>query len=54
VTKIHWPLSDPAKATGTEDEIMAVFRATRDEVKVRVAGLLQEIRSQHSASGGAR
>ena len=32
VKKIHWPLSDPAKASGTEDEIMAEFRATRDEV----------------------
>ena len=32
VTKIHWPLNDPAKATGTEEEILRVFRATRDEV----------------------
>jgi arsenate reductase len=40
VTKIHWPLSDPAKATGTEEEIMVQFRATRDDVKARVAGLL--------------
>ena len=44
VKKIHWPLSDPAKAAGTEDEIMAVFRATRDEVKGRVAELIEEIR----------
>jgi arsenate reductase (thioredoxin) len=40
--KIHWPLSDPAKATGTEDEILRQFRATRDEVKNRVLGLLGE------------
>jgi len=38
--KIHWPLTDPAKATGTEDEILAQFRATRDEVRRRVAELL--------------
>jgi arsenate reductase len=44
VKKIHWPLSDPAKAAGTEDEIMAVFRTTRDEVKDRVAELIEEIR----------
>ena len=46
VKKIHWPLSDPAKATGTEDEIMAQFRATRDEVRRRVADLIQSLGSQ--------
>ncbi|HMB59222.1 MAG TPA: arsenate reductase (thioredoxin) [Xanthomonadales bacterium] len=40
--KIHWPLSDPAKATGSEEEIMDQFRATRDEVRERVWNLLQE------------
>jgi arsenate reductase (thioredoxin) len=35
-------LSDPAKATGTEDEILRRFRATRDEVKHRVQDLLRE------------
>lgn len=41
--KTHWPLSDPARATGNESEIMGVFRATRDEVKVRVAALLENL-----------
>jgi arsenate reductase (thioredoxin) len=41
--KIHWPLSDPAKATGTEDEILRQFRVTRDEVKRRVQALLREL-----------
>jgi len=41
--KTHWPLADPAKATGTEDEIMAEFRATRDEVERRVRKLLAEL-----------
>ena len=40
VQKKHWPLEDPAKATGTEDEIMAKFRATRDEVRNRAEGLI--------------
>jgi len=39
----HWPLNDPAKATGTEDEVMSVFRATRDEVRTRVAALLENL-----------
>jgi len=43
VKKIHWPLSDPAKATGREDEIMAEFRATRDEVRTRVSDLLESL-----------
>lgn len=40
VKKVHWPLSDPAKATGNEDEIMNEFRVTRDEVEQRVSKLL--------------
>jgi len=46
VNKIHWPLTDPAKATGTEEEIMAQFRATRDEVRRRVAGLIASLGAQ--------
>ena len=38
--KHHWPLTDPARATGTEDEVMAQFRATRDEIEARVRDLL--------------
>jgi arsenate reductase (thioredoxin) len=29
----HWPFDDPAHAVGTEEEIMAVFRRVRDEIK---------------------
>jgi len=46
VKKIHWPLSDPAKATGSEDQIMAQFRATRDEVRRRVVDLLAGLNLQ--------
>ena len=38
--KEHWPLSDPARAEGTDDEIMAVFRASRDDIRRRVVDLL--------------
>lgn len=40
VRKTHWPLSDPAKASGTEEAIMQEFRATRNEVERRVQDLL--------------
>ena len=43
VRKIHWPLTDPARATGSEEEIMAEFRATRDEVQRRVRDLLTNL-----------
>jgi arsenate reductase len=54
VKKIHWPLSDPAKAKGTEDEIMAQFRATRDEVKARVGALLDDLRDRRATGENAR
>lgn len=38
--KKHWPLEDPAKATGTEKEITAKFREVRNEVKKRTQDLL--------------
>ncbi|HFE31875.1 MAG TPA: arsenate reductase (thioredoxin) [Gammaproteobacteria bacterium] len=41
--KIHWPLEDPARATGTEEEIMAVFRASRDDIRRRVAALIDDL-----------
>jgi len=47
--KMHWPLQDPAKATGTEDEIMQQFRATREEVKRRVGDLINEIQRKGAA-----
>lgn len=48
--KEHWPLSDPAKASGTEEEIMAVFRATRDEVEGRVRNLIERLRTEEKAT----
>ena len=48
--KEHWPLPDPAKATGTEDEIMAVFRASRDDIRRRVAGLLERLTKDSPSS----
>lgn len=41
--KLHWPLDDPARAEGSEAEIMRVFRESRDEIKNRVKDLLQQL-----------
>ena len=46
ITKLHWPLTDPAKATGSEADIMGEFRATRDDIERRVSELLGQIESR--------
>lgn len=33
VNRHHWPFDDPAHATGTEAEQLAVFRRVRDEIR---------------------
>jgi arsenate reductase len=33
VNRHHWPFDDPAKATGTAEEITAEFRRVRDEIR---------------------
>ena len=34
VNRYHWGFDDPAHATGTDEEKLAVFRRVRDEVKM--------------------
>jgi arsenate reductase (thioredoxin) len=42
VVKWHWGFDDPAKAVGTEDEIMNQFRDVRDAIKGRIELFLQQ------------
>lgn len=42
VTKWHWGFDDPAKATGSEEEIMETFRDVRDSIKRRIESFIQE------------
>ena len=39
-SKLHWPLDDPAKAVGSEEEIMRQFRISRDDIERRVLDIL--------------
>jgi arsenate reductase len=52
VNRHHWGFDDPAHATGTEEEQMAVFRRVRDEIRrvieAYAAGRLAESRRQLS------
>lgn len=41
----HWPIDDPAQATGSEAEVLAAFRDARDEIKDQLFGLVNELRS---------
>jgi arsenate reductase len=41
--KLHWPLDDPAKAQGSEEQVMQVFRASRDDIRQRVQALLDDL-----------
>lgn len=43
VTREHWPLPDPAQATGTPEQQLAVFRAVRDEIRQRVVALARQL-----------
>jgi len=43
VRRVHWPLDDPARATGSEAEVMATFRRSRDDIRARVQALLDEL-----------
>ena len=43
--KHHWPFDDPAKATGSEEEIRAEFRRVRDEIRAKFEAYAEEIRS---------
>ena len=43
--KHHWPFDDPAKVTGSEEEIRAVFRRVRDEIRAKFEAYAAEIPS---------
>jgi arsenate reductase (thioredoxin) len=42
VRRRHWSLEDPSKATGTEEEQLAVYRRVRDELRSRIEHELLE------------
>jgi arsenate reductase len=44
--KVHHAFRDPARAQGTDDEVMAVFREVRDEIREFVEGLPELLESK--------
>jgi arsenate reductase len=41
--RLHWSFPDPSRATGSEAEQLAVFRAVRDAIKRRLDAWLREV-----------
>ncbi|HET6369684.1 MAG TPA: arsenate reductase ArsC [Nitrospiria bacterium] len=44
IRREHWPLEDPARAVGSEEERREAFRKTRDRLRERIIDLLEEFR----------
>jgi arsenate reductase (thioredoxin) len=40
-TRLHWGFADPAKVTGSEDEVAAKFREIRDAIRNKVEEFLR-------------
>jgi arsenate reductase len=49
--KEHWPLDDPARATGGESEIKAVFRSSDEEIRARVTDLISRLEGACNEGG---
>lgn len=46
IRKEHWSLHDPAKAKGSEEDIMVVFRESRDDIRRRVEDLMRRLQEE--------
>ena len=57
IKRLHWSIKDPAKAVGTEEDVMNEFRRVRDEIKRKFVNFIEDIadsawlKSQKSHSG---
>lgn len=50
VNRYHWPFDDPAHATGSEAEKLAVFRRVRDEIRSKFEAYAAGRRDQAACS----
>ena len=40
--RLHWPFDDPAKAVGSESEVLDEFRRVRDQIEQKIVAWLSE------------
>lgn len=52
--RLHWSLPDPSRATGTEEEQLAVYREVRDELRRRIEAELLTHASEERATSTDR
>jgi arsenate reductase len=45
VKRIHWPLPDPSNSEYSSDEQLKLFRNVRDDLKDKIQGLRNEVKS---------
>ncbi|MDI6604725.1 MAG: arsenate reductase (thioredoxin) [Thermoanaerobacteraceae bacterium] len=48
IQSMHWDLDDPARATGTEEEVLNKFRTTRDIIGEKVKKLIEDIKNHRT------
>ena len=53
VNRYHWGFDDPAKAQGTDEDQLAVFRRVRDEIQRIFEAYAAGRRDQHKAAEAA-
>lgn len=53
VNRYHWGFDDPAHATGTEEEQLAVFRRVRDEIRLVFEAYAAGYREAFTSAGTA-
>lgn len=46
IKRLHWPVDDPVRAIGAEEEIMREFRRARDELRGKIGRLIRDIKQQ--------
>ncbi len=49
--RLHLPLTDPAKYRGSDEEILAEFRITRDKIRQRVEYVLSQLAEKNVVNG---
>ncbi len=46
--RLHWPIDDPALATGSAEEIITAFQKARDEIEKRIKEFIEAIQKEKS------
>ena len=46
----YWPIKDPVGTMGTEEQIMREFRRARDEIRLKIQGLIASLEEEGKKS----